>query len=207
MTIRYLRRYRDGTRMNHWFVAIMFFAAALSGLAFFHPSLLFFSALFGGGPWTRILHPFFGLVMVLGFFFLFFTMWRENLMDANDRAWIRHAPQMLKGDKAGMPPVGKYNAGQKLVFWAFGISLLLLLVTGFMFWSPWFVGFFPILVRRIAVLVHSISAVVLILSVITHIYAAIWVKGTLRAMTRGTVTEPWAEMNHPLWHRKMTRGE
>ena len=51
------------------------------------------------------------------------------------------------------------------------------------------------------------SAVVLILSVITHIYAAIWVKGTLRAMTRGTVTEGWAKLNHPLWHRKMTRGE
>ena len=207
MTIRYLRRYRDGTRMNHWFVALMFFAAALSGLAFFHPSLFFFSVLFGGGPWTRILHPFLGLLMVLGFVFLFFTMWRENLMDAGDRAWIRHAPKMLKGDKAGMPPVGKYNAGQKIVFWLFGISLLLLLVTGFMFWSPWFVGFFPILVRRIAVLVHSISAVVLILSVITHIYAALWVKGSLGAMTRGTVTEPWAEMNHPLWHRKMTRGE
>ncbi len=207
MTIRYLRRYRDGTRLNHWFVALMFFAAALSGLSFFHPSLFFFSALFGGGQWTRILHPFLGLLMVLGFVFLFFTMWRENLLDANDRAWIRQAPKMLAGDKAGSPPVGKYNAGQKLVFWAFGISLLLLLVTGFMFWSPWFVDLFPILVRRIAVLVHAVSAFVLVISVITHIYAAIWVKGTLRAMTRGTVTEPWAELNHPLWHRKMTHRE
>ena len=44
-----------------------------------------------------------------------------------------------------MPPVGKYNAGQKLVFWAFGVSLLLLLVTGFVFWRPWFADFFPIL--------------------------------------------------------------
>jgi hypothetical protein len=64
MTRYYLRRYRDATRMNHWFVAIMFFAAALSGLAFFHPALFFLSALFGGGPWTRILHPFMGLLMV-----------------------------------------------------------------------------------------------------------------------------------------------
>ncbi|MDM0014616.1 formate dehydrogenase subunit gamma [Variovorax sp. J22P168] len=207
MTIRYLRRYRDGTRMNHWFVALMFFAAALSGLAFFHPSLFFLSTLFGGGQWARILHPFMGLLMVLGFAFLFFTMWRDNLMNAADRDWIRHAPKMLQGDKGAMPAVGKYNAGQKLVFWAFGISLLLLLVTGFMFWSPWFVDFFPILLRRIAVLVHAVAAVVLILSVIVHVYAAIWVKGTLRAMTRGTVTEPWAELNHPLWHRKMTRRE
>ena len=207
MSQRYLRRYKDATRMNHWFVAILFFAAGLSGLAFFHPSMYFFSALFGGGQWTRILHPFFGVAMVLGFAFLFFTMWRDNVLDKSDVEWMKASPAMLKGDKSGMPPVAKYNAGQKLVFWVFGISLLLLFVTGFMFWSPWFVGFFPILVRRIAVVVHAASAVVLILSVITHIYAAIWVKGTIRAMTRGTVTERWAKLNHPLWHKKMTRGE
>ena len=206
-TVRYLRRYRDATRMNHWYVVIMFIVAALSGLAFFHPSLFFFSALFGGGQWTRILHPFFGLAMVLGFAFLFFTMWRENVLDRADREWLAKAPEMLKGNKEGMPAVGKYNAGQKLVFWAFAVSLLLLLVTGFMFWSPWFVHFFPITLRRIAVVVHAASAFVLVISVMTHIYAAIWIKGTMRAMTRGTVTEGWARLNHPLWHRKMTRGE
>lgn len=206
-TVRYLRRYRDATRMNHWYVVLMFIAAALSGLAFFHPSLFFFTAFFGGGQWTRILHPFFGLAMVLGFAFLFFTMWRENVLDRADREWLAKAPEMLKGNKEGMPAVGKYNAGQKLVFWAFAVSLLLLLVTGFMFWSPWFVHFFPITLRRVAVVVHAASAFVLVISVMTHIYAAIWIKGTMRAMTRGTVTEGWARLNHPLWHRKMTRGE
>jgi formate dehydrogenase subunit gamma len=206
-TVRYLRRYGDATRMNHWYVVLMFIAAALSGLAFFHPSMFFFTAFFGGGQWTRILHPFFGVAMVLGFAFMFFSLWRENLLDRADREWLAKAPEMLKGNKAGMPPIGKYNAGQKLVFWAFGVSLFLLLVTGFMFWRPWFVGFFPIPVRRVAVLVHAASAVVLVLSVITHVYAAIWIKGTMRAMTRGTVTEGWAKLNHPLWHRKMTRGE
>ena len=87
-TVRYLRRYRDATRMNHWYVVLMFIAAGLSGLAFFHPSLFFFSAFFGGGQWTRILHPFFGLAMVLGFAFLFFTMWRENVLDRADREWL-----------------------------------------------------------------------------------------------------------------------
>lgn len=206
-TVRYLRRYRDATRMNHWYVVLMFIAAGLSGLAFFHPSLFFFTAFFGGGQWTRILHPFFGLAMVLGFAFLFFTMWRENVLDRADREWLAKAPEMLKGNKEGMPAVGKYNAGQKLVFWAFAVSLLLLLVTGFMFWSPWFVHFFSITLRRIAVVVHAASAFVLVISVMTHIYAAIWIKGTMRAMTRGTVTEGWARLNHPLWHRKMTRGE
>lgn len=44
----------------------------------------------------------------------------------------------------------------------------------------------------------------LILGIIVHIYAAIWVKGTMQAMTRGTVTENWARQNHPLWHPDVT---
>lgn len=205
-TVRTIRRYKDGTRMNHWFVALLFFAAALSGLALFHPVLFFLSNLFGGGQLTRILHPFLGVAMVLGFVLLFFTVWRENLIGRADREWLRHSGKMLKGDKGSMPAVGKYNAGQKLVFWAFAVSLLLLLVTGFMFWAPYFFHLFPVTLRRLAILVHAVSAVVLVISVIVHVYAAIWVKGTTRAMTRGTVTDSWARHNHPLWHREMTEG-
>jgi len=204
MSTRYLRRYEDRTRLNHWAVALLFFCAALSGLAFFHPSLFFLGNLFGGGVWSRILHPFFGLLMVLGFLGLFFKMWRENTLKPVDREWMKQIRHMAAGDKSHMPPVGKYNAGQKLVFWAFAASLLVLLVTGFVFWQPWFADYFSVPLRRVAVLLHAIAAVVLILSVITHIYAAIWVKGTIRAMTRGTVTEGWARLNHPLWHREVT---
>ena len=84
------------------------------------------------------------------------------------------------------------------------VSLLVLVLTGFLFWQPWFANAFPILLRRVAVVLHALSATVLILSVIVHVYAAIWVKGTIRAMTRGTVTEGWARQNHPQWHREMT---
>ncbi|MGF6919625.1 cytochrome b subunit of formate dehydrogenase [Paraburkholderia sp. 40] len=38
---------------------------ALSGLALFHPSMFWLTALFGGGQWTRVLHPFVGVVMFL----------------------------------------------------------------------------------------------------------------------------------------------
>jgi formate dehydrogenase subunit gamma len=205
MTQRLIQRYRDSDRMNHWFIAIMFFLAGLSGLAFFHPSLYFFSNLFGGGQWTRILHPFLGVLMVIGFLGLFFKLWRQNLINARDREWAKHAGRMFKGDKDGMPPAGKYNYGQKVVFWLMVLSLLVLVVTGFMFWRPWFAPFFSIGVMRVAVLLHAIAAVVLVLSVIVHVYAAIWVKGTMRAMTRGTVTENWARLNHPLWHEEVSR--
>ena len=203
---RLLQRYKDGDRMNHWFIALMFVLAALSGLAFFHPSMFFFSNLFGGGSWTRILHPFLGLLMVLGFVGMFFRLWKDNLINAADREWARHMGKMLSGDKAGLPPVGKYNYAQKLTFWVMALSLLVLLATGVVFWRPWFAPYFSIEAMRAAVLLHSISAVVLILSTIMHVYAAIWVKGTIRAMTRGTVTESWAKTNHALWHQEVTKG-
>lgn len=199
-----LTRYSDGQRLNHWFIALMFFLAALSGLAFFHPGLFFLSNLFGGGSWARILHPFMGVLMVLGFFVLFVQLARDNRITAQDREWRRQGRTMLKGKVHGLPPVGKYNYGQKVIFWLMSLSLLVLLVTGIMFWRPWFTPFFSIPIMRIAALAHAISAVVLLLGVIVHIYAAIWVKGTLRAMTRGTVTEPWARTHHALWHEKMT---
>ena len=206
MAQKMLQRYRDGDRMNHWFIALMFVLAGLSGLAFFHPSLFFFSYLFGGGPWARILHPFLGVLMFVGFLGMFLRLWKDNVVTAADREWRQHMGDMLRGNKAGMPPAGKYNYGQKMVFWAMALSLVVLLLTGLMFWRPWFAPYFPIDVLRAAVLLHSVAAVVLVAATILHVYAAIWVKGTVRAMTRGTVSESWAKANHPLWHREMTKG-
>lgn len=203
MVPRLIRRYADRDRMNHWFIVLLFLAAGLTGLAFFHPSLYFLSNLFGGGTWSRILHPFFGVLMVLGFALLFVRQWRANLVGRDDRRWLANAGALLQGHEERMPPAGKYNAGQKVIFWLMTVCLLVLLVTGFTFWQPWFAASFPILVRRIAVVLHAASAALLVIGVIVHVYAAIWVKGSMRAMTRGTVTEAWARQHHPLWAREV----
>lgn len=207
MANRMLQRYNDRERMNHWFIALMFVLAGLSGLAFFHPSLYFLSNLFGGGPWARILHPFMGVLMALSFLGLAARLWRANVLTAADREWKQHMGEMLRGEKKGLPPVGKYNYGQKMVFWAMVASLAVLVVTGFIFWRPWFAPFFPVDLLRAAALLHAVAAVVLIAATIIHVYAALWVKGTTRAMTRGTVSEDWARLNHPLWHKEMTGGD
>ncbi len=204
MSQRLLQRYSDSERLNHWVVVVMFLLAGASGLAFFHPSLFFLSHLVGGGVWARILHPFFGLVMAISFLGLFFRLWKQNVLVPADREWVAHSADMLRGQKSKMPPVAKYNAGQKGVFWLLAISLAVLLVTGFAFWQPWFATSVPILVRRIAVVLHAAAAVGLVLGTIIHVYAAIWVKGTVRAMTRGTVSEAWARQNHALWYQEVS---
>jgi len=201
----YLQRYSDSDRMNHWALVLLFFATALSGLAMFHPSLFFLSTLFGGGPWTRILHPFGGVLVFLSFGGMYLRLARDNLWGADDSAWLARSGDLFAGRTHDMPPAGRYNAGQKVIFWWMSATLLVLLLTGLVFWRPYFAGFFPIGLVRLATLVHSLTAVGLILGIIVHIYAAIWVKGTTRAMTRGVVSETWARRHHPRWVEQMTQ--
>jgi len=47
---------------------------------------------------------------------------------------------------------------------------------------------------------------VIIAGIIVHIYAAYWVRGTIRAMTQGTVPRAWAKHHHPGWYREVTKG-
>ena len=112
----------------------------------------------------------------------------------------------ITGREEGLQDVGRYNGGQKVLFWITVVCTFLLLITGVMFWQPWFADSFPIGLRRIAAPLHALSATVLILGTIVHIYAAIWIKGSIRAMSRGTVSEAWARKHHPAWYREMTRN-
>jgi len=199
-----IQRYTRDERGNHWVVAVLFFLAALSGLALFHPSFFFFSALFGGGPWTRILHPFLGLAMFAFFVVLMLRFWALNRITDADRQWVKRIRDVVMNRDENLPEAGKYNAGQKYLFWTIVVCLWLLLFSGFVMWRPYFAGDFPIWLNRLAVLVHALASFVLILGIIVHIYAAIWVKGSIRAMTRGTVTAAWAKHHHPRWYREIT---
>ena len=198
----YIQRYTDNQRINHWLVVVLFGLAGFSGLALFHPNLFFLTQLYGGPQWTRIVHPYFGIVLFLLFLLMFIGFWRRNLWRREDTEWVKAAPNLvLHANSTQMPPVGKYNAGQKLVFWLMASCLLVLLLTGLLFWQPWFAASVPIPMQRVAVLLHAVAAFVMSLTAVVHIYAAIWVKGTLRAMTQGTVSAGWAKHHHPLWYR------
>ena len=203
----YIQRYTDNQRINHWLVVVLFGLAGFSGLALFHPSLFFLTQFFGGGPWTRILHPYLGIGVFLLFLLMFFGFFSANVWRREDGQWLKAAPKLVfEGDDSQLPPVHKYNAGQKMVFWLMALSLVVLLATGLMFWQAWFAASVPIWLQRIAVLLHAAAAFVMSLTAVVHIYAAIWVKGTLRAMTQGTVSAGWAKHHHPLWYRDKMQG-
>ncbi|WAI83838.1 MULTISPECIES: formate dehydrogenase subunit gamma [Achromobacter] len=202
---RRIKRYSPGERTNHWIIAFTFILLALSGLALFHPSMYWLSNLFGGGPWTRILHPIIGVVMFVCFVVFAGHMWRQNMMTKADRQWLRQLNDVVENREEKLPEVGKYNAGQKLLFYVLVLCMLGLFISGIVIWREYFAFYFPIWVVRIASVVHAVSALVMICAIIVHIYAGIWVKGSLTAMLRGHVTAGWAWKHHRAWFREQVK--
>ena len=195
-------RYTAPERLNHWIVGICFILLALSGLAFFHPAFFPLTQLFGGGPWARILHPFIGVFMALMFAMMVVRFWRLNLIERRDIEWLKQIDKMVDGDDHNMPEQGKYNGGQKLLFWGLVICMLALTISGLGMWRSMIP--LPIFWVRLASVVHAAAAIGMILLIMLHIYAAIWTRGTIRAMFYGTVTRAWAKQHHRAWYRKMT---
>jgi formate dehydrogenase subunit gamma len=200
-------RYTVGARINHWITAISLVLLALSGLALFHPSLFFLTGLFGGGQWTRTIHPWIGVVLFFSFLGMFLRFWRANLWEHTDNVWLAKIRDVLTGHEEKLPEVGKYNAGQKVVFWSMSIMILVLITSGIVIWDQYFLQYTTVEQKRVAVLIHSGMAVVAICVWIVHVYAAIWVRGTFGAMTRGQVTGGWAWRHHRKWLRELVSGK
>ena len=202
-----VRRYIAFTRWNHWFTAICFIVLMLSGFAFFHPSLYGLTALFGGGQTTRWLHPFAGIALTVSFLGMFFQLVHLNIIRREDLVWTANIKDVITGHEERLPELGKYNFGQKTVFWGMFWLILALLISGIMMWVQYFPTLVSIETRRIAILVHSISAVLIVLVFILHVFAAVWTQGTIRAMTRGTVTGGWSWRHHRKWLRELARRQ
>lgn len=200
-----VRRYGPWTRANHWLTAGALILLLVSGLALFTPRLYFLTALFGGGQNTRAIHPWIGVVLFFSFFVLFLRLWRLNLPRKEDATWIANMKEVVAANEERLPEVGKYNAGQKFVFWAMAVLIVVLIVTGLVAWDEYFAQYTTVETKRMAILVHSVAAVLIICTFILHVYAAIWTRGTISAMTRGTVSGGWAWRHHRKWLKELAR--
>lgn len=198
-----VHRYRLSKRLNHWVGAVAIIVLLLSGLSMFHPSLFFLSAIFGDGQNARAIHPWFGVILFLSTIVLFFQFWRLNLWRRSDLAWTLHIGTLVAGHEEKMPESGKYNAGQKFVFWAQMFLILALFCTGIMIWDRYFSGMTSIETQRLALISHAICATLVILVLILHVYAGIWVRGSFTAMIRGWVPAAWAWRHHRAWLRAL----
>jgi formate dehydrogenase subunit gamma len=198
-------RHPVGERVTHWAVAIVYVFLFLSGLAMFHPFYFWLSHLFGNGQFMRFLHPIAGVALVILFYPYASRVWNDNHWQPADNDWLKNMFSFMR--KEHHPGnTGKYNAGQKLMFWSMVPIIALLLITGIIIWQPWFAPIFPAALRRIAGLLHAIFAFVMFVGIGIHWYAAYWTRGSIQAMVRGTVTRRWAKFHHPAWYREINGG-
>jgi len=199
-----LLRYPVYTRVLHWSVAFFFLLALLSGLAVYTPWLYrWLTPLFGGGPMTRLLHPWFSLGFVVFFGLQFLNWFPPMTWTPADSRWTRRIRAYVTNAETLEPQdVGFFNGGQKLYFWAIVVSTVLFVVSGFPMWFP---EAFGRLAVAIGYVLHDIAALGMLVGLIVHVYeSTAQHPGTFRAMTRGTVSKRWAWTHHPAWYREST---
>jgi formate dehydrogenase subunit gamma len=196
-------RHTTAARINHWITGICFVLLLLSGLSMFHPMLYFLSSLFGGGQWTRAAHPWIGTVLLVSYAGMIVQFWRDNQWSRDDIAWMGAIDRVIANDEAAIPEVPRFNAGQKFVFWSMALLVPVLFFTGLAIWEIYFSTYTSVEQQRIAALIHSFAAIAAIIVWIVHVYAGLWVKGSMRAMMQGDVTPGWAWRHHRKWLRRL----
>lgn len=194
-----LRRFTYLERLVHWVVGVTFVILLLSGLAFSYPSLFWLTTLLGGGPAARVLHPWIGAAFGVGMVFMLVLWIRDMFLDHQDWLWLGSVQDYAAHRHDKVPPAGKYNAGQKVFFWAQGLLAILFVVTGVLLWMPDRFGSGVLSVSR---LLHYTGALGGGLLLIVHVYlGTVAYPGTARGMIDGKVTRRWAAMHHPRWHQ------
>ncbi len=191
-------RHTFGERVLHWLVALAYVLLILSGLALFEPALYWLSYLFGGGNLMRVLHPFIGVALVALFAVYAAREWRNNFLVATDYQWLKKSMLVMRR-KIELRVDGKYNAGQKVLYWIMLLLVLGLLVSGLLLWRPYIAPSVPLVWRRLAVVTHALFGFLMFVAIGVHIYAAYWTRGAMRAMTRGYVSQPWARFHYAGW--------
>lgn len=195
-------RHKTPARLSHWFLVISFFLTAFTGIAFFFPDFAWLTEILGTPQIARAIHPFTGIMMFIAFIILALIYWRHNIPEKNDIRWAKGIVEVLKGNEHAVSDNGKYNLGQKMLFWTLILAMFTLIITGVIMWRQYFAHNFSIPVIRIAILLHSTSAFLLFTGIMVHIYMAFWVKGSIRGMVEGWVTVRWAKKHHPKWYRE-----
>jgi formate dehydrogenase iron-sulfur subunit len=200
---RRITRYSLLERGLHWTVAFTFIYLALTGLGLFTPKLDWMLKVFGGGQVVREWHPIVGVVFIAATLLQFVKWFKDLRLTPDDRVWLKKMRDYLAGRDEGIPPTGRFNAGQKLLFATQVVLGLVLLASGIPIWFP---QDFSRDLRLWAIVIHSASAVGAILSIVMHVHMAVFItQGALRAMTEGTVSEDWARHHHGTWAQEQLK--
>jgi formate dehydrogenase subunit gamma len=185
--------------LNHWILAGSCILLIITGFAFlFH--LEFISAVFGGFNFMKTVHNWLGVVFVLSLLYSMRHYLKDALeYDADDAQWFRVAGGYLS-HKVKVPPMGKYNPGQKLYYLAIVGAGIAIAASGFGMWLM--KG--NTTVMLLSHLVHNVAFCIFVLAVPVHIYLGTLANpGTFKLMVSGTLPLEEAKRRYPKWMKEV----
>lgn len=229
-----VERFNMVERVTHWLTATSFIVLAITGLNLLYGRHVVLPVLQGAMPdWGpqiftaitiagKYAHNFLAFAFMLGVVMMFVLWVKDNIPNRMDLKWLAKGGGLFS--KNVHPEAAKFNAGQKLIFWSVilgGVSvslsgLAMLFPFEFAFFGKTFaalnlIGFnLPteltmLQETQLAVLWHTIVALVLIAIIIGHIYiGSLGMEGAFDAMGSGQVDTNWAREHHSIWAAKVT---
>ena len=149
------------------------------------------------------LYNYSGPLFVIAIVLLFGVFLRDSLFNRKlDLDRSMEAGGYLGGRHSGPE---KFNVGQKLWYWVAVLAGVVLGVSGLLLDFPNFGQGRELL--QLSHLFHTIAGVIILAFFIVHLYAAIGIEGTLKAMVSGKVDANWARQHHDLWYEEPDRAD
>jgi formate dehydrogenase subunit gamma len=193
-------RFTGFERFSHWLTAVSFVVLGLTGLNITFGKLVLlpligpdsFSAL---SQAAKYVHNFVSFSFVVGLILIVELWIKDNIPRKVDIVWLKEGGGFIKSKH---PTAGRFNAGEKLVFWfALGAGAAVI-VSGYLLMFPFYVT--DIAWMQIAQTVHAIVAVLFVAVILAHIYiGTLGMEGAFEAMGEGSVDLNWAKEHHGLW--------
>jgi formate dehydrogenase subunit gamma len=197
-----VRRFSPFERFSHWLTAVSFVVLGLTGLNITFGKIVLMPVIgpdaFGGfSEAAKYAHNFVSFAFTIGLV-LIVAMWiKDNIPRKVDVEWLRQGGGFIKSKHA---PAGRFNAGEKMVFWfALGAGIAVV-ASGFTLLFPFYLT--NIAGMQIAQVVHAVVAVLFVAVILAHIYiGTLGMEGAFEAMGTGDVDLNWAREHHDQWLR------
>jgi formate dehydrogenase subunit gamma len=197
-------RYPFFERLNHWVAAFSYIYLLLTGLAFWSPWCFWIAVMLGGGQISRTLHPWVGLFFVYAVVRMYGYWAPQMKSTAVDKQWWSSLGHYIQNEDDKMPPAGRYNAGQKALFWSFFYGAIVLLLSGLVLWFPERIPWSFRWVRYVSVFLHPVAALATIANFMIHIYMSVFAeRGAFGSVIRGDVSLEFAKRYHPGWYEEI----
>ena len=197
---RTLLRFNGFERFVHWMTATCFIILAITGanITFGRQLLLPWmgpEAFSTWSQWGKYAHNYLSFPFTIGVVLIFLMWIASNIPSKVDVEWIKRGGGLVGNDH---PPAGRFNAGQKLIYWLVVLGGGLVAATGYVLMFPFYIT--DIAGMQLAQIVHGVVTLLFIAAMLVHIYMGTFgEEGAFEGMWDGTVDVNWAKQHHSVW--------